>query len=283
MRRQITFISLTLFLMGFTSCNTYYYSTIETNQQEVAKQENGDFVQENDSVTITYCFYGENLPIEITIYNKLDKPLFLDWQQSALIVDDAANSYFSRNIPVRGETHSTTYTYRDFLFPHTNYSETFSNFAGQATLPEGMAFIPPKSMINSTPITLENFAFENIPNEAYTKTKFAGSVDGTKTVKVMNFTEKNSPLRFRSYLTLYTIAENGTRDKPMVFEQRFYISHLMKGGSMAPQNLMANQQQRGDFFYIRQEKGTGVGVIAGVVAIGVASIAIEAAVAPRRY
>ncbi len=282
MKVQWIIIILSVFTGLASSCTTYYYSTIETNQWKVNKLDNGDFTQENDTVAITYCFYGENLPIEITIYNKLDQPLFLDWQQSAIIVEDAVTSYYNKNILVKGEVNSNTYTYRDYLFPHTNYSNTFGNFAGQASVPEGVAFIPPKSMINSTPVTLDNFTFDRIRNDVYSKGKFEGIDSNVKNVKILKFKEDESPLRFRSYLTLYTITPNGVREKQMTYEQSFYISTLMKSGSLRPKNVPAHQQQRGDFFYVRKEKGNSIAFItAGVVAIGVAGVAIEAS-SPRR-
>lgn len=282
MRGQVAHIILFFFLLGFSSCTTYYYSLIDTNEWRVTKMDNGDFIQDNDTVSIIYCFYGENLPIEITIKNKLDQPLFLDWQQSALVIDDATTSYYNRNITVRGEIHSNTYTYRDFLFQNSNYSELFGSFAAQATMPEGVAFIPPQATINTTPVTLTDFYFERIPNEAFQKAKYPVRDGSTKSVKMVNFTEEESPLRFKSYLTLYTITPNGVRDKQIVSEQSFYISRLMNAGSMTPINIPANQEQRGDFFYVRKDNNSYLGIMAaGIVAIGVAGVAIDATVKPR--
>lgn len=283
MKNQCILLFLSLIAMGFSSCTTYYYSTIHSNDRKVEKIANGDFVQENDTVSITYCFYGEELPIEITIYNKLDRPLFLDWQQSALVVEEAATGRHNQSADTRGEMYSNTYTYRDYLFPHTNYNETFGNFAGESNTPEGIAFIPPKSMINSTPITLANLLFDRIPNEAYTKVKYATNDTSLKNVKEITFTEENSPLRFRSYLTLYTIAENGSREKPIVSEQSFYISQLIKSGGLSPNEVPAYTQKRGDFFYYGKEKATNFSVAAGIMAIGVAGIVIDSAISPRRY
>ncbi len=66
----------------------------------------GDFVQENDTVRISYRFWGENAPVTITIYNKLDEPLYVDWGRSALIIDDVATTYDPKVASVRGESSS---------------------------------------------------------------------------------------------------------------------------------------------------------------------------------
>lgn len=156
MKMPIVYIAMLFCLMGFGSCTTYYYSVLDTNRPGTGKMDNGDFRQETDSVSVSYCFFGQNLPVEITIANKLDQPLFLDWQQSALILDDAE-----------------TYVYKDYLFQQTDYSETFGHFAGQPNMPEGVAYIPPEAMINSTPVILNKFAFEKIENKEYEKTEYS--------------------------------------------------------------------------------------------------------------
>lgn len=284
MKMRLFVILLSIVYGGLmSSCTTYYYSTIDSNDRKVIKQDNGDFTQENDTVAITYCFYGENLPIEITVYNKLDQPLFLDWQQSALIVEETAESYVSRDMAIRGGFSSDTYSYQDYLFPDVSYGKATGTFSARGRIPENVAFIPPKSMMNSTPITLSNFEFGRISKEEYTKQQFMKADNKMTTLKAIDFTEENTPLRFRSYLTLYTVNEDGSRSSSMAFEQHFYISQLIKGGSLSPSNFQANNAQRGDFFYVRKENGSTIAVITGAVAIGVAGVAIDAAISPRRY
>ncbi|MDH6305402.1 hypothetical protein M2459_001855 [Parabacteroides sp. PF5-5] len=283
MKRQILIGVIIFSLLGFCSCTTYYYSMIGSNDVQVVKQTNGDFVQENDTVSIAYCFYGEGLPIEITIHNKLDEPLFMDWQQSALIVENVANSYVGRDFSVAGEVYNDTYSYRDYLFPDATYNEANGTFSGRTSLPECVAFIPPHSFINNTPVTLSNLGFEHIPNEQYAKETFEIQNNSMKKLKTIHYTEDDSPLRFRSYLTLYTVDENGKRGRSMPFEQSFYITQLIKAGHTPPNYFRANNEQRGDFFYIRKESVSTIVVITGVVAIGVAGVAIDAAASPRRY
>ena len=282
MRLFIVHTTLILFYLGFSSCSTYYYSTLATSQREVVKKDNGDFMQENDTVSISYCFYGENMPVEITVYNKLDKPLFLDWQQSSLVLDAMAIGY-NRNAGTEEQTKSSTFAYMDYLHPQTNYAETFGHFAGQGSMPERVAFIPPQMMINSTPIVLNEFAFEDIPDNEFSKAKYAGNNGKMKNVRLLEFTDTNTPLRFRSYITLYTVNESGDRDKSMTFVQDFYLSQLVKSKALTPSNTPANLEQRGDFFYIRKEKISKLAVIAGTAAIGIAGgVAIGAAVTPSR-
>lgn len=40
------------------------------------------FTYENDSIRITYYFWGENGIVQIGVNNKLDKPIYIDWKKS---------------------------------------------------------------------------------------------------------------------------------------------------------------------------------------------------------
>lgn len=274
MTKQFHFVLLLPAVLWLSSCTSYYHSTIDTTQRGLFLNDDRDFVQENDTISVIYSFYGENLPIGITIYNKLDRPLVLDWQHSALIVDDSAESYSSQTVDIRGQTRNSTYAYLDYLA----IADSYGDFSGQATLPEGSAFIPPKSKINATPITLTNFTFEKIPKDSYTKSKLATMNSDNKNVRVLNFTEEDSPLRFRSYLTLYTLAPNGARDRSIISEQDFYLSRLIKAGSTPPSELLDGQKKSGDYFYVRKTKGAKAGLITGVIAASVAIGIIDAAI-----
>ena len=59
-------------LMLFSSCSTYYYSTLSSSEGVAEKDDFGDFVYENDSVKVVYSFFGYNLPIHITVINNSD-------------------------------------------------------------------------------------------------------------------------------------------------------------------------------------------------------------------
>ena len=79
MRNLLYLFVFAALLLGLSACSSYYYSMLNSNDPVGEKNERGDFVQENDTVRISYRFWGENAPVTITIYNKLDEPLYVDW------------------------------------------------------------------------------------------------------------------------------------------------------------------------------------------------------------
>lgn len=283
--KRILFVLSVVALFSLNSCSSYYYSVLESNDTIGEKNGNRDFVIENDSVFISYCFYGEDAPISITVYNKMDEPLFVDWQRSALIIDDVATSYYQEKAPIQGQTESS-YSGDAYRW-NRNYSITdgysAGSFAGEIALPKGVSFIPPKSKVESTPLRLSNFPFDQIPKDQYTRQKFAKSNSSVVTVRVKKFTEKDTPLAFRSYLSLYTADQDNGKRKYSTFESSFYVSQLIKTGNVSPASFDAGKKQAGDFFYVHNVKGADAGLIVGAVAIGAAGIVIESTLTPDVY
>jgi hypothetical protein len=52
------------------------------------------YVFENDTVRITYDFWFQKGQMKFSIYNKLNVPLFIDWKNSALIINDHTIPYY---------------------------------------------------------------------------------------------------------------------------------------------------------------------------------------------
>lgn len=262
MKHVFCSLIIAMLLFGLSSCSSYYYSILSSNDSIGTRNNLGDFVQETDTVSISYSFNGEDAPISITIYNKLNEPLFIDWTRSALIVDDVANVYYDGPMSVEGMTESV------FLD-----NTSWGSFSGAISLPKGVSFIPPGSRIEESPLKLANFPYDKISNEEYLKEDVPVR-NGTVSVRTKEFTEENSPLYFRSYLTLYTGDHNGKQTKSMFFERSFYVSKLIKAGNLPPVDFSEQQQQAGDFFYIHNVKGTKAGLIIGSVAVAVGCVSI---------
>lgn len=81
---------MTLFLLGvtclilLTGCSSYQYVYIDSH---LKKTETKEFIHETDSFTIKYSFSGENFGVDITVFNKLGRPVYIDWGKSTLIIN----------------------------------------------------------------------------------------------------------------------------------------------------------------------------------------------------
>lgn len=260
---------LLLVSIALSSCSsTYFYSTLNPFDKRTIKAENGDFLLENDSLWIAYSFKGENAPIQITVYNKMHKPLYIDWQRSALIINETAYPYVE-NATISGGGESYSRSIATWSGADT-YSQ--NNFSGMIEMPKHLSFIPPKTKVSHSPLRL-NATFEGINKKEY-KNGYMGSKDEqVAKIKRIDFSEETTPLIFKSYLTTYTRAEN-----PVIYEQEFYISNVIKTKDISPKNLPGNFAQRGDLFYIEKPANTKFLEGALVTTILVGAVALEAAV-----
>jgi len=241
-------------LIVFSSCSTYYYSTLSSADSVGDRTREGDFVQQNDTATVIYSFSGEDAPVHITIYNKLDEPLYIDWGRSSIIIDEKATSY-------GGEE---TYQTEDDTYFTSSHVE----------------MIPPYSMIQHQPLTLANFSFNKIPNKEYRRIPYSTGDGEYVHIRMKEYTLEDTPLYFRSYLTLFTGGKEGTLPHSLTFEKSFFVSQLVKAGDMAPKNYVPANRGDGDTFYVRYVKGRNVGYAVASIAVIVGVIAVEVAVGP---
>lgn len=239
---------LSVVIIFFTSCSpTYFFATLDTSNEYVEKVENGDFLFETDTLWIAYCFKGENAPVQITAFNKTDEPLYIDWSRSALIIDNMAMTY-------AGEK----FKYSEEWFD----SESVAQRNTSVSVSDNTTFIPPKSMVSEIPLYLSP-NFEHIDKKEYKNVYMVNKLNQPLQVGRVNFEEDNTPLKFRSYLTVYS-----QPDKPMVFSQDFYLQNIIKTSSLRPNDFGDNLIDRGDLFYtVKPANNNGwyaLGIIGGL-------------------
>lgn len=267
MKNRYLFIIIgALALLIFTpSCtSTYYYTALNTSTPYFEKVDNGDFLYENDSLWIAYCFKGEDAPIEITVGNKLDIPLYVDWARSALILDGKAYSYHTDKVDHSSATQTTSYG--RYIPGGLEYSESFTQ--GSSTLPKHVSFIPPKAMINHSSLRLAA-RFDEIDKKEYSNAKLVSRDGQNFDIKRIDYDIDSSPLAFSSYLTIYS-----KPDKIRAYTSDFYITTLLRT-KLRPNELPNDMADRGDIFY--QEKranNTGWYILANV-AVVTTSVALD--------
>ena len=238
------YLCILFIMIACCSCgSTYYISTINSNDSRLIKMHNGDFVLENDTISITYAFNGYDIPIWISIYNKMDEPLNVDWKKSFLIIDDVATSYSKQGGTFEGISQNSGVVYQ----PNStwSYSESVGSMYGNINMPEDVSFIPPRTKVEYEGLSIYDLDYRNIEDEAYKQAKVNDKRDRAKDVKTIDFTIRDTPLLFRSYLTLY---KDGNPDKPFVLDQEFYVSNVIKS-TTAPDGFSSRLIRRGDISF----------------------------------
>ncbi|HVU53406.1 MAG TPA: hypothetical protein VHD83_00050 [Puia sp.] len=231
-----------LILLAFSSCSTtYQYLTLSS--PEVPKNDKKEFNWENDSMRLTYNFHGEGGPIAMTVYNKMDKPLFVNWKKSFVIHDGQAVCLFNNRVEVNGYVDGVSYR---GIIPGTRVSS--GNLYATFDLPEGMDMIPPGSYITkslqatvlSSPVYNERFMDKT---QAEKVTDFSGV---TYKYKRYSFDQSASPLQFKSYLTFVA----GTNPQEFAISHSFYAQEVYLSGEVP--DFFGFYKPQGDQLFVKK-------------------------------
>jgi hypothetical protein len=248
--------AIMVFAGMLASCSKYQISMLSSTNS-VKDEKTGVFNFENDSVKISYAFYGPEAPVNIQVLNKLDKPLYIDWQRSAAVIGNQAVSYVSNQVNINGAIHATTFTApnqpQTLLGPIT---ETQASLKAVAELPKSITFLPPHAQISNVPLTLKTGMLA-LPESAYRNEKmdyFYAPGQKQVNAKVASFDKASSPFVFKSFLTLYL--QNGSEVKPLTYQHEFFVSQVVTT-AVDPQVINGFQVQRGDYFFTSDAAGYG--------------------------
>lgn len=261
------YLLATSLLFSLSGCVTYQFMRV--SGKDISQNEKQEFVLENDSLRLKYNFYGYNAPIRIEVQNKLKKPIYIDWKRSALIVNENAISYVPPSAPISGSVSVSSST----TFNNLNRSVTTSssgNISGSVGLPPDIEFIPPASQVSKTLMGVTNSFHDNPEKDRFTVEKvLRNNVSYTGRVWRAAFDEKDSPLRFASYLTIYV---DGSTETPVVLQHNFYISEIIKS-NIGPHGYRFMNDEQGDRFYVSQSnqytKSHGYGVVLGTPVLNI--------------
>lgn len=199
-----------------TSCSSvkYFYTTVKP-ADDYASSINTVEIYDTSTLKnvaeVNHFFTGENGSLIIEIFNNTDEPLYVDWSKSALIANNTAQSYKSDNINVSASMSGTTYFYSDGI------TESYGGLSGNIHIPTNASFIPPNSKISHSPVLMSKVYYPNT-TEGYTEAR----IQNVK-AKSIYFSERDTPLHFRSYITLV----NESNTKRYVAEKEFYISDIL--------------------------------------------------------
>ncbi len=218
-----------LVVVGLASCSQYVQlvETESVGKDEVSK--NG--VCENSDIKVTYDMWSEDGVTYFSIYNKTDKPMYIDWKRSVFIYNDWKNDYWVEK--------STTESY---VVPSGTGKNITYERKVSTVVAERYTFVPPHTYV-SVPMTyviLNNGLQVNTETSASGKTtvKISQSLRTDKSLRtsipktvgkgntkawVKSYTKETSNNRFRNFLT-YSFDEKFTTEK--FIENDFYVSKV---------------------------------------------------------
>jgi hypothetical protein len=250
-------------LLIFTSLSLctckMYVQVFDTNSQD-NKIENDFYTFENDTLKILYSFWSEKGLMIFSIYNKLEKPLYVDWKKSSYIDNSNKLNYWvdeeiSKSIAVYG----SYYYDGPLLMP--GYALSSSASAGISTTRrlERITFIPPKSNYYRSQFYILPIPYFNLDVNSELSIEARSDNPKKKTkVYTKKYSKENSPLIFRNFLT-FSFSEDFKNE--FYIDNEFYISTIREMDikhfefyKMQEKGHFIEKDKDGNYVYIRPYK-----------------------------
>lgn len=236
-------------LFFFSSCVEHQYLTV--SGVNINKDNNHEFVSENDTLKLVYHFKPDQGKIMISVFNRTDQPMVIDWWKSAIMVGDKVYSFYNPDARLNGQIHTDT----NALGRRVSGSSSVyvADMNGTVHLNETSQFIPSHAQINAELFVLKLDTLKNLPeNLAKRDTiRVSNSIPISYRQRIpfrkISFEKDNSPLSFRSYLTFRV--GKGSSENEFSLEHKFYVSEVWKiaaGLKEMPETITS----RGDMIYL---------------------------------
>jgi len=244
-----------VFLFLIAGCSVYQQVSVAG---DAPQNDHSEFIVENDTISIIYSFHGRGGDISIDLFNKLNKPLYVDWRKSALIIEDESFSLWKDEASLNGVSSTIQVTDDEGV----SYSDGF--MGGSLIKNETISFIPPYSRIVANNYNL-NAPIFNLPKEQGKKITFYTSDGDEIKGRKFSFTPEDSPYIFRIFLSIST--EDSFKN-PVHFDHSFWVSDYVQS-SADPKKF---DIYFGNQFFNEQTNTTGnaifYGALIGAIVLG---------------
>lgn len=164
--------------------------------------------------------------MSFSVYNKLEKPIYIDWKSSSFIYNKNKLNYW-----IDEQRASITGYYRGYFYngplikPGFAINDGVQMATSTMVKPERVTFIPPKSFYYRSQFYLLPVANLKVDVKAAVRSTVPRNDYPRKQTNVyeQNFNPTTSPLTFRNYLA-YSLSENVTN--PQYVDNEFYLSSV---------------------------------------------------------
>lgn len=243
------FIYLLVFTVLVSGCKSYI-QVFETKTINTVKE--GEFyVYETDTLKITYAFWTKKGILSFSVYNKLDKPIYIDWKKSSYIDNSNKFNYWVDEEIIKSVSYYGSYFYDGpLLKPGFSINEGIGAVAASKVKVERITFIPPKSNYYRSQFYLLPLSYYEFDLKSdFTDTNRNDKPKKTTRVYYNEFSKQNSPLDFRNFLA-FSMTED--------FEDEFYVDNEFYLSKMLEMDYRhfkyREKEENGNYVYIRPFK-----------------------------
>ncbi len=248
-------ILLVFAFTSFLSCKNYV-QVIKTSGSNTELFENL-YVFENDTLKITYSFWYEKGLMSFSIYNKLDKPIYIDWKKTSYIDNGVKLNYWRDEAITNTLFHSYIYSgpgLNPYLSSKSNTISDINGFSvSNSFKPERITFIPPKSSYYRSSFYIYPKEYFNLKTNSEFEVLERNDDKSKKTKVYFNrFTKENSPILFRNF---YTFSLNEKFDTEFFVDNEFWLSEILEMDKRHFEYQILDNSIPGGNFYLKDSNG----------------------------
>lgn len=246
MKRFLHLVISAVLLAMLTNCSTYQYLNLKS---DLKSGPYGEIINETDTMLIQYSFAGDDQPVNIKIINKYNKPVYVNWKSSAIIINGHSYPLWNESAIIKLNTDTEKNRIFDYLYE--------SSSVGTIVKTEPTSFIPPNSTITFTKKNIAPQFFDVNDKMAPSKTQIY-TRNGAAKAKKYSFNQDDTPLIIRLYLT-FSMNEN--LNPQFNVDDEFWVSDIIS--TMASPKEISNKPANG--FQLQKITGLGTAMVAVLV------------------
>lgn len=271
---SLILIAVVTFLLTSCSITSFYQVYKATPSDKLIIQDNS-LVYEDDNCKVSYNLWGEGGNIGFCFFNKTDKNIYLNMEESFFVLNGISYNYYRNRVFTNSSTLGITtsktagvsksvtgYNYLNLL--QANRIEITSSAGLVTSSGYSTAYIEEKFIC--IPSKTSKIITEYSINESLIRDCDLFKYPSKKQIKTKSFSKKESPIVFSNRIT-YAI---GRTDNIVKFENEFFVSEISNYpasefleskydeycGQKSSSKMMYFKDISPAKFYIRYIKGT---------------------------
>lgn len=230
--KNIKTILVSLITLLIASCSsTSYYQVYKTTASEKINLKENSLVYEDQNCIISYDFWANEGDVGYKFYNKTEKNIYLNLDESYFILNGISNNYYKNRIFTNSQNSGVIvtkgasaaksvsgYNFLDLLQSNlistsSSVGKTSSSGTSVAFNEEKIVCIPPKTAKIITEYNINQTLFRDCELLRY---------PSKKEIKSKHFTKSNSPIIFSNIIS-YKTAQSDILNK---VQNEFFVSEI---------------------------------------------------------
>lgn len=242
-------------------CTKHQFISLQTSA--LPEDRYGAFFHENDSLKITYKFWGHGGSVQVEILNKLEKPVFIDWSNSAIISNGRSLSMWKNQSRLNADADGFQIRWSEA------FSSTSSQISGVISGDSKVSMAPPQSVVVAPQFSLRH-SFFSLPDPSPAN-KVKQTSEG-QPIRGLQYTYDRSttPFTFRIYLAV----KFSESSDPVYYDTEFWVQEILQT-QLKPEEYYKKRQKQ--FYITEMTDGGKAGIIlaGSAILVGYAALKVQ--------